>query len=451
VSELLLGIDVGTSACKAAVVDAAGAELAHGQAPTPWRRDSAGAEVDPGALLDAALEAARAAIANGPGGRIAGIGVTSMAETGVLLDGAGRPLAPAIAWYDPRGAEEAGALAEALGRARFVRTTGLAVLELCTAPKLRWLAERRPETRAARRWLNVAEWVVRGLGGDEVTELSLASRTGLLDLAAKAPFAEALEWAGFGADLLPERVLAGTPAGTVGDALPDASGAVLTVAGHDHLTAGVGVGVVAPGDVLDSCGTAEALVRVVAPPLGPDAIEAAVAGDVSVGWHVAADRHALLGGLWSGLALREVLDALGAGDAGRPELDAGALATAPGDVPAIELDVRSLERRPLDLPDGVPPERIWRAALEAAVSGAESELAHIESVAGPRRRLVVTGGWSRDEAFVAAKAARLGPLERPPVVEAGCRGAALLAGVAAGIFESADALPPIPVPAGRSA
>jgi glycerol kinase len=52
---------------------------------------------------------------------------------------------------------------------------------------------------------------------------------------------------------------------------------------------------------------------------------------------------------------------------------------------------------------------------------------------------------------VLAAKARLGPLETPPVVEAGCRGAALLAGVAAGLFESADALPPIPAPAGRTA
>ena len=54
-----------------------------------------------------------------------------------------------------------------------------------------------------------------------------------------------------------------------------------------------------------------------------------------------------------------------------------------------------------------------------------------------------------DEAFLAAKS-RLGDVETPPVTEAGARGAALLAGVAAGLFESADALPPIPVPAGRS-
>ena len=246
-------------------------------------------------------------------------------------------------------------------------------------------------------------------------------------------------------------MLAGTPAGGGGDALPAARGAVLTVAGHDHLAAGVGVGVVAPGDVLDSCGTAEALVRVVAPPLDGDAIERVVArGGDSVGWHVAEGRQAILGGVWSGLVYKEVLEALGVGDEGRPELDAGAIATAPGDVPALELDLRSLERPPLRLPEGVPPERIWRAALDTAAREVDARLARIDAVAGPRRKLVVTGGWARDEAVLAAKA-RFGTFETPPVVEAGCRGAALLAGVAAGLFESVDALPPIPVPAGRTA
>jgi sugar (pentulose or hexulose) kinase len=451
VSDLLLGIDVGTTTCKAAVVDAAGAERAHGSAATPWERVPTGAEIDPHALCDAALAAAGAALRDAPQGRVRGIGVAGMAETGVLLDGRGEPLAPAIAWHDARGADEARRLGEDLGAGRFARTTGLPVSELCTAPKLRWMVANRPAVRAARRWLNVGEWVVRRLGGDEVTELSLASRTGLFDLQAKAPFADALAWAGMPEDLLPDPILAGTPAGTVtSDALPDARGAVLTVAGHDHLAAGVGVGVVAPGDVLDSCGTAEALVRVVAPPLDDDQVARAIAADVSVGWHVAEGRQALLGGQWTGLALREVLDELAAGDAGRPELDAGAIATAPGDAPALELDLRSLECRPPRLPGGVAPERVWRAALDAAAAALETQLARIDGIAGPRRRVVVTGGWARDEAVLVTKAAHIGPFERPPVVEAGARGAALLAGVAAGLFESADALPPIPVPAGRS-
>ena len=127
-----------------------------------------------------------------------------------------------------------------------------------------------------------------------------------------APYADALAWAGLPGDVLAELVLAGTEAGrSDGVALPGTEGAVLTVAGHDHLVAGVGVGVIAPGDVLDSCGTAEALVRV-APPQDAAARRRSAQAGVTVGWHVAEGRQALLAGVWSGLALREVLDQLGA-------------------------------------------------------------------------------------------------------------------------------------------
>ena len=89
-TDLLVGIDVGTSACKAAVVGADGRELAHGRAPTPWRQVPTGAEVDPEALFAAAVEAAGTALAAAPEGRVQGVGVTSMAEAGVLLDGQDR-------------------------------------------------------------------------------------------------------------------------------------------------------------------------------------------------------------------------------------------------------------------------------------------------------------------------------------------------------------------------
>jgi sugar (pentulose or hexulose) kinase len=451
-SDLLLGIDVGTSMCKAAVVDPTGAERGHGQAPTPWERLPTGAETDPEALFQAAVAAARAALAPAPEGRLRGIGVTSMGEAGALLDDRGRPLAPTIVWHDSRGDDEARRIADELGEEHFVEHTGLPATPLCSLAKLRWLVEHRPAARAASRWLNVSEWVVRRLGGDEVTELSLASRTGLLDLPQRAPFAEALAWASLPEDLLGDLVLAGTPAGTAdGAALPEGDGAVLTVAGHDHLCAGVGVGVVAPGDVLDSCGTAEALVRVVAPPLDAEQVRRSVAGGVTVGWHLVEGRQALLGAVWSGLALQEVLDALAVDGAERAELDAGALAIPPEDAYDIKVDLYSFERAPLRLPAGVGPERVWRGAIDATAAGADTVLAHIEAVAGPRRRLVVAGGWARDEAVLASKT-RFGAIEVPRVTEAGARGAALLAGVAAGLFESIDELPPIPtpVPAGRS-
>jgi sugar (pentulose or hexulose) kinase len=446
-TELLLGLDVGTSTCKAAVVDAAGAEVAHGQAPTPWEVTPAGVQIDPDALFQAAVAAARDALAGAPAGHLAGIGVASMAETGVLLDGRGRILHPAIAWHDARGEGAARAIARDLPG--FVERTGLPATPLCTLAKLRHLRDVLGPERfgAARRWLDVASWVVRRLGGRDVAELSLASRTGLLDLHAVAPYREALAWAGLPDDLLADLVVAGTGAGrNDGVALPEAGDAVLTVAGHDHLVAGVGVGVVAPGDVLDSCGTAEAVIRVAAPPLGADDVRRCVASGITVGWHLAEGRQALLGSLWSGLALGEVLEALGAD---REAIGAQALAT-PDTIAPLDLELHSLDRRPLDLPDA-PPGVIWRAAIDACEAEMASLLDRMAAITGPHRRVLVTGGWSRDEAVMRSKNAR-GAIEAPPVTEAGARGAALIAGVAAGVFAGVDDLPPIPapVPARRS-
>jgi sugar (pentulose or hexulose) kinase len=428
---LLLGIDVGTSACKAAVVDAHGAERSLGQVPTPWEPVPTGAELDAETLLRAVVEAAREAIDRGPEGTVAGIGVTSVAETGMLLDEGGRVIHRPVAWHDSRGAAEAQAMARDLPD--FTERTGLPASALCSLAKLKHLG-----TAGGARWLNVGEWIVHRLGGRQVSELSLSSRTGLLDLEPAAPYADALAWGGLPDDLMAELVVAGTDSGrSDGATLPGTEGAVLTVAGHDHLVAGVGVGVTAPGDVLDSCGTAEALVRVAAPQDAAARRRSAQAG-VTVGWHVIEGRQALLAGVWSGLALREVLELLGTD---RDDLSAGALAIAPGEAPAFELELRSLERRPVRLPDAAPA-AVWRAAIDTVTREVQELIAHIDAVAGPHTKVVVTGGWARDAAVFDAKR-RFGAIEAPPVAEAGCRGAALLAGVAAGLYASADDLPPV--------
>ena len=162
-------------------------------------------------------------------------------------------------------------------------------------------------------------------------------------------------------------------------------------------------------------------------------------------------RQALLGSLWSGLALQEVLDALGVEEGSRAKLSADALALDAGSAPTLDLELHSLDSPDLRLPASLAPERIWRGAIHAVGAEVEAVLAHIDAVAGPRQRVVVAGGWARDEAVLASKAP-LGAVEVPPVVEAGARGAALLGGVAAGIYDSVDTLPSLPIPAaaGRS-
>ena len=137
------------------------------------------------------MAATAAALEHAPDGPVIGVGVTSMAETGVLLDRHGRPVAPAIAWHDARGEAEAARLAADLGAERFSARTGLPVRPLLSIAKYAWLRANHPEVAEAVRWLGVAEWVVHGLGGEQVAELSLASRTGLLDLERRAWWDEA--------------------------------------------------------------------------------------------------------------------------------------------------------------------------------------------------------------------------------------------------------------------
>src|SRR6185503_5587492 len=102
---------------KAAAFDSDLTELSHGRSPTPW----VGTELDPYALLDAALAAAAEAL--GDGERVTAIGVAGMAETGVLVGDDARPVVPSIAWHDPRGAAEAERIAAELPE--FSSRTGL--------------------------------------------------------------------------------------------------------------------------------------------------------------------------------------------------------------------------------------------------------------------------------------------------------------------------------------
>ncbi|HEX3202039.1 MAG TPA: FGGY family carbohydrate kinase, partial [Actinomycetes bacterium] len=397
--ELLVGIDVGTTLCKAAVVRAAdGTEVAHGSAGTPWTEVPTGAELAPERLLEAALAATAAALEHAPAGPVAGVGVTSMAETGVLLDPSGRPVAPAIAWHDARGEAEAARLGADLGAERFPARTGLPVRPLWSVAKYAWLKAHHPAVADAVRWLGVAEWVVNGLGGEQVAELSLASRTGLLDLERRAWWDEAVAWAGAPPGLLADLVQAGSPAGRAGDRLPRLAGATLTVAGHDHLSASVGAGATRPGDLFDSCGTAEALIRAVPPPVAPADVRRLVAAHVTVGWHVLPGRQALLGASRAGLALRRFLALLGVDDQAREALDGAAAAVPPGSRGLVVDDVFG-DRSTLEGIGADPsPALVWRAALEAVTGRAVELRAHIESVAGASRRLVLAGGWSNNPA-----------------------------------------------------
>lgn len=450
-TDLYIGVDVGTTRVKAVAVDDHGVVRGESGGVMPWHRGHGRADIDPAALADLARDiAARAVVVDNP--RVRAIGVTGMAETGVLVDGRDQPLCPAIAWYDPRGD------ADTIGRELddFSVRTGLPLNTVPSLAKLLWLRRNRSDTASAVRFYSVAEWVVRRLGGEPVAELSLASRTGLLDLAGRRPWNAASDLLGL-PPLLPEPVVAGTPAGqvTADDAPPVLRGAVLTVAGHDHQVAGYALGAATDGALLDSLGSAEGLVRTALPPIAPDRVAALTAQGISVGWGVLADHLCVLAGLPMGLTLNRLATMLGATTAAdrlalgesarhdggertvgeRPPPDddgGGAPAPHPGGEPPRLVDVHADHFGIAGITDGVTPASLWRAAVDALVAESARVLDLIEASTGPHRDVVVAGGWVRDPAVLAAKRRQYPGMRTSDIAEPGAVGAALLAATAAG-------------------
>lgn len=425
VRHFFVGVDVGTTGIKAIVFDEADTIVAAHRVATPWRSVPTGAEADGQALLSAARTAIAVALADCPAGSVAGLGVAGLGESGVLLDAAGRPIGPVIAWHDRRDGAELDALATALGPADFCATTGLPMRRQWSITKHRWLRDHLPETRTAVRRLNIPEWIVRGLGGDEVTEASLAGRTGWLRLADRDWWPAALEWAGVSDTLMPRLIAAGEPAGTAGRDIPALAGAVLTVAGHDHQAAAVGAEACGLGDELDSCGTAEALVRTVAPGIGEANVLALTAAGITVGWHAEPGRWCLLGASQAGLVLRRVLRMLGITADNRDQLERAAAA-----ITAQNLRVRAPAFEPLDIlgvDDDTTPAHIWRAAVDEAAAQIGQIHDAMTAASGRHGRIVVTGGWANSPAYLEAKIRRFGPVARSAVAEAGARGAATAA------------------------
>ena len=187
-TDVVLGVDIGTTSAKAVARSTSQCGTPYAERQTPWHTNGCGqTEIDPSRLLDVTVEligsTVRAAESAWGPVRVRSVGVAGLAESGVLVDAAGRPAAPVIAWFDHRGDHEL----EQAGRdfpgfaALFERTTGLRWSSQASVAKLLWLRASGYRPGPGSIWMSVPEWIVFALGGDPVREPSLASRTGLID------------------------------------------------------------------------------------------------------------------------------------------------------------------------------------------------------------------------------------------------------------------------------
>ena len=118
---------------------------------------------------------------------IVSVAVASMGESGVLVDAAGTATAESIAWYDNRTRPQARWLAEHIGKDELFARSGLSLQPIFSLNKLLWHREHQPEAwRRSVRWLMMADYIAFRLSGEQATDLSLASRTLMLDLPGEA-------------------------------------------------------------------------------------------------------------------------------------------------------------------------------------------------------------------------------------------------------------------------
>jgi sugar (pentulose or hexulose) kinase len=436
--DVVVGVDVGTTRVKAVAFGLDGSELAVAARPTPWVTRGVTVEVDAEVLADTAatVVAEATAAVDDPEARrvdVHGIGVTGMAESGVLLDRTGAPCSPIVAWHDPRG--EVDIVQAALGTS-FNEVTGLPYSTVPSIMKMRELIA-ASDGRAVR-WLNVGEWIVRRLGGDEVTEESLAGRTGLQDLHTGRWWSDALAFLGVDDSFLPGPAqLATVPCGR--SSVPGCERAVLAVAGHDHQTAAFGLGTTAPGALFDSLGTAEALVRFVAPPVDRAAVLELTGVNASVGRTVVDGRLVVLAGFRTGQSLERVSRLLGLQDrAARKAMAADAAARAAH--PTLRVDTVDGALAITGIADDVVPADVWHAAVDHADTEAAAMLERFDRLFGPTCDVVLAGGWVHDPMVIRTKGRRFGSARVAALSEAGALGAASIAGLAAGVLTQ-----PLPV------
>ncbi len=450
-TDVVLGVDIGTTGTKAVAFDVEGGTHGSGAREYPLEQPEPGWAVqDPDLLLRAVREAIGEAArkAQGAGARVAGLSFSSAMHGLIALDGSDRPLTPALTWADGRALAQAERLRASREGVALHGRTGTPVHPMSPLVKLMWFAEHEPGIfAAARRWVDVKSWVLAHLTGEWVTDHSMASGTGLLALSTLEWDRGALALAGIDAERLPALVPA-AHAGRLRDeeapGLGLEAGLGVVAGAGDGPLANLGLGAVHPGVAGCSIGTSGALrVMVEEPavdPLGRVFCYALTPGRWVVGGAINNGGSVLE---WAGHALAPDL-----GDAPEELLAVAARAPAGCDG-LVMLPYLLSERAPhwSPLPRGAyvgltrahGREHLVRAALEGVCLQLAIVLDSMRDAGNEIREVRATGGFARSRLWRQMLADALGmEVDFPASHEGSSFGAALLGAEALGLVESWD-------------
>lgn len=262
---MYLGIDLGTSGVKVVLVDESEAVRASHTEPLSVSRPKPGwSEQQPEDWWQATLRAVdRLAESHGAAlAAVRGIGLSGQMHGAVLLDAAGTPLRPAILWDDTRSEAECRALEATFPALRDI--AGNPAMPGFTAPKLLWVKAHEPEIFARIAHVLLPKAYLRyRLTGEMIEDMSDASGTLWLDVAARAWSAEALAATGLSLAQMPRLVEGSAPGGHLQEALRArwqmAERPVVAGSAGDNAASAVGLGAIRPGSAFLSLGTSGVL------------------------------------------------------------------------------------------------------------------------------------------------------------------------------------------------
>jgi xylulokinase len=427
----LVGLDVGTTGVKALALSPDGEVLARAEESYGLSTPHPGwAEQDPEDWWHAA-ERALAAL----GGEPTAIGLSGQMHGLVVLDDRDRVLRPAILWNDQRTEAECVEIEERVGLTRLIQLTGNRALTGFTAPKLLWLRRHEPSTyaRVARVLLPKDYVRLRLTGGEHAIDVADASGTLLFDVAERRWSQEMLETFELDPAWLPRSLESPEVSGETAAGTPVAAGA------GDQAAAALGVGVDRPGPVsvvLGTSGTVFAALPAFA--ADPQARVHVFCHAVPGSWHAMGVMLSAAG------SLRWLRDALGS-ESGYDELTALAREWPPGTEGLTFLPYLTGERTPHADPHAraafagltIRHDRgaLVRAVLEGVAYGLRDSLELLRKLGVDPRAGHVSGGGARSELWLRILSSVLGlPIQRTATDDGSAYGAALLGGVAAGVF-----------------
>ncbi len=457
-ARLLLGIDIGTSSCKVVAVDGAGVVVTTATRGYPLFSEQHGwSEQDPEDWWQATDACVREVTATLPqGGReVVAIGLSGQMHGLVALDEHNGVLRRAILWNDQRCEQECTRLTEAAGGLEAVlASTDNRLITGFTAGKIRWLREHEPEAfDRSVRFLNPKDYLRWRMNGRFVTDVSDASGTGLFDVEHRRWSPTMLEVVGIDAALLPAVVESTEPTGALLPSVAQAwnidNDVEVFAGGGDAViqTASMGIG---EGDIGVTLGTAGVVAAV------SDFCPDNKIGNVQVScynrpgyWHLMGVSLSAAGGLqWLTEVLGEVPGAAG--------LSFGALVALaekvePGSNGLLFVPYLAGERAPHYAPSATGAlvgltrmhslGHIVRAVIEGALLNMREVLETFRDLGVACERVVASGGATRHPFWLHTMADVFGVevVTMTGSTEGGAYGAAIVAGVGAGVWESFDA------------